>query len=57
VRVVPKVSQETLAEIIGTTRSRVNFFLNKFKKLGYIEYDGERPLKINSSLLSVVLHD
>ena len=56
-RVVPKVSQETLAEIIGTTRSRVNFFLNKFKKLGYIEYDGERPLKINSSLLSVVLHD
>jgi CRP/FNR family transcriptional regulator, cyclic AMP receptor protein len=57
VRVVPKVSQETLAEIIGTTRSRVNFFLNKFKKLGFIEYDGERPLKINSSLLSVVLHD
>lgn len=57
VRVVPKVSQETLAEIIGTTRSRVNFFLNKFKKLGFIEYDGERPLKVNSSLLSVVLHD
>jgi len=40
-RVVPKISQETLAEIIGTTRSRVNFFLNKFKKLGFIEYDGE----------------
>jgi CRP-like cAMP-binding protein len=57
VRVVPKVSQETLAEMIGTTRSRVNFFLNKFKKLGFIEYDGELPLKINSSLLSVVLHD
>lgn len=57
VRVVPKVSQETLAEIIGTSRSRVNFFLNKFKKLGFIEYDGERPLKVNSSLLSVVLHD
>jgi CRP/FNR family cyclic AMP-dependent transcriptional regulator len=56
-RVVPKVSQETLAEMIGTTRSRVNFFLNKFKKLGFIEYDGELPLKINSSLLSVVLHD
>ncbi len=56
-RVVPKVSQETLAEMIGTTRSRVNFFLNKFKKLGFIEYDDELPLKINSSLLSVVLHD
>jgi CRP/FNR family transcriptional regulator, cyclic AMP receptor protein len=57
IRVVPKVSQETLAEMIGTTRSRVNFFLNKFKKLGFIEYDGELPLKVNSSLLSVVLHD
>jgi CRP/FNR family cyclic AMP-dependent transcriptional regulator len=57
VRVVPKVSQETLAEMIGTTRSRVNFFLNKFKKLGFIEYDGELPVKVNSSLLSVVLHD
>ena len=57
VHVVPKISQETLAEMIGTTRSRVNFFLNKFKKLGFIEYDGELPLKINSSLLSVVLHD
>ena len=44
-------------EMVGTTRSRVNFFLNKFKKLGFIEYDGELPLKINSSLLSVVLHD
>jgi len=57
VRIVPRLSQETLAEMIGTTRSRVNFFLNKFKKLGFIEYDGELPLKINSSLLSVVLHD
>src|SRR5216683_2313121 len=57
VRVVPKVSQGTLAEMIGTTRSRVNFFLNKFKKLGFIEYDGELPLKINSSLLSAVLHE
>jgi CRP/FNR family transcriptional regulator, cyclic AMP receptor protein len=56
-RVVPQISQETLAEMIGTTRSRVNFFLNKFKKLGFIEYNGEIPLKINSSLLSVVLHD
>ena len=57
VRDVPPISQETLAEMIGTTRSRVNFFLNKFKKLGFIEYDGELPLKVNSSLLSVVLHD
>ena len=57
VRVVPRISQETLAKMVGTTRSRVNFFLNKFKRLGFIEYDGEIPLKINNSLLSVVLHD
>jgi CRP/FNR family cyclic AMP-dependent transcriptional regulator len=55
VRVLPKLSQETLAEIVGTTRSRVNFFMNKFRKLGLIEYNG--GLKVNSSLLSVVLHD
>lgn len=54
-KVVPKISQETLASMIGTTRPRVNFFLNKFRKLGFIEYNGE--LKINSSLLTVVLHD
>jgi CRP-like cAMP-binding protein len=54
---MPKISQETLAEMIGTTRSRVNFFLNKFKRLGFIEYNGKLPLTINSSLLSVVLHD
>jgi CRP-like cAMP-binding protein len=53
--VLPKLSQETLAEMIGTTRSRVNFFMNKFRKLGLIEYNG--GLKINTSLLSVVLHD
>jgi CRP-like cAMP-binding protein len=53
--VMPKVSQELLAEMIGTTRSRVNFFMNKFRKLGFIEYNG--GLKIHSSLLSVVLHD
>ena len=47
VRAVPKVSQETLAEMIGTTRSRVNFFMNKFKELGFIEYDGQHPLKIS----------
>src|SRR5256712_813653 len=57
VRVVPKVSQATLAEMVGTTRSRVNFFLNKFKRLGFIEYETALPLKVNSSLLSVVLHD
>jgi CRP/FNR family cyclic AMP-dependent transcriptional regulator len=54
-RVLPKLSQETLAEMVGTTRSRVNFFMNKFRKLGFIDYNG--GLKINSSLLSVVLHD
>ena len=53
--VIPKISQETLAGIIGTTRPRVNFFMNKFRKLGFIEYNG--GLKIHSSLLSVVLHD
>ena len=52
---VPKVSQETLAEMIGTTRSPVNLFMNKFKKLGFINYNG--GLHINDSLLSVVLHD
>jgi len=51
---LPKISQETLAEMIGTTRSRVNFFMNKFRELGFIEYNGE--IKINTSLL-VVLHD
>jgi CRP-like cAMP-binding protein len=54
-RVLPKLSQETLAEMVGTTRSRVNFFMNKFRKLGLIEYNGE--LKVHSSLLSIVLHD
>ena len=53
--VLHNVSQETLAEIVGTTRSRINFFMNKFRDLGFIEYNGE--LKVNSSLLSVVLHD
>jgi CRP-like cAMP-binding protein len=57
VRAVPPISQETLAEMIGTTRSRVNFFLNKFKKLGFIDYSDTTPLKVNSSLLTVVLHD
>jgi len=54
-RVLPRISQEVLAEMIGTTRSRVNFFMNKFRKLGFIEYNG--VLKVNQSLLSVVLHD
>jgi CRP/FNR family cyclic AMP-dependent transcriptional regulator len=55
VRTIPKMSQELLAEMVGTTRSRVNFFMNKFRKLGFIEYNG--GLTINKSLLSVVLHD
>jgi CRP/FNR family transcriptional regulator, cyclic AMP receptor protein len=53
--VLPKLSQETLAEMVGTTRSRVNFFMNKFRKLGLIEYNG--GLKVKGSLLSIVLHD
>lgn len=53
--VLPQISQETLAEMVGTTRPRVNFFMNKFKKLGFIKYNG--GLHINTSLLSVVLHD
>ncbi|HTL02298.1 MAG TPA: Crp/Fnr family transcriptional regulator [Vicinamibacterales bacterium] len=58
-QVVAKISQETLSEMIGTTRSRVNFFMNKFKRLGFIEYDShlDAGIRINSSLLSVVLHD
>jgi CRP/FNR family cyclic AMP-dependent transcriptional regulator len=54
-QVLQKVSQETLAEMIGTTRSRVNLFMNKFKKLGFVEYNGE--IKVNKSLLTVVLHE
>jgi len=53
--VVPHVSQETLAEMVGTTRSRVNFFMNKFRTLGFIEYNG--ALKMYSSLLTVILHE
>ncbi len=54
-KMLPKVSQGTLAEMIGTTRGRVNFFMNKFKKLGFIKYNG--GIHIDSSLLSVVLHE
>ena len=54
-RLLPKIPQETLAEMVGTTRSRVNFFMNKFRKLGFIKYNG--GLQINTSLLRVVLHD
>jgi len=53
--VIAKISQETLAEMVGTTRSRVSFFMNKFRKLGFIEYNGD--LKVHNSLLNVVLHD
>jgi CRP-like cAMP-binding protein len=53
--ILPKMSQETLAEMVGTTRSRVNVFMNKFRKLGFIKYNG--GLQINTSLLSVVLHE
>ena len=54
--VIANVSQETLAEMVGTTRSRVSFFMNKFRKLGFIHYDGG-GLEVNSSLLNVILHD
>ena len=54
-RVLPRISQETLAEMVGTTRSRVNFFMNKFKKLGFVEYNG--GLRVNHSLLTVIVHD
>jgi len=53
--VIPKISQETLAEMIGTTRSRVSFFMNRFRKLGFIHYNG--GLQVHSSLLNIVLHD
>jgi CRP/FNR family transcriptional regulator, cyclic AMP receptor protein len=53
--VIAKISQETLAEMVGTTRSRVSLFMNKFRKLGFIEYNGD--LKVHNSLLNVVLHD
>ena len=53
--VIAKISQETLAEMVGTTRSRVNFFMNKFRQLGFVEYNGD--MKVHSSLLNIVLHD
>jgi CRP/FNR family transcriptional regulator, cyclic AMP receptor protein len=55
--IVPKMSQETMAEMVGTTRSRVSFFMNRFRKLGFIDYDGGSGLQVHSSLLNVVLHD
>jgi len=54
--VIPKISQETLADMIGTTRSRVSFFMNRFRKLGFVDY-GETGLQVHSSLLNIVLHD
>jgi CRP/FNR family cyclic AMP-dependent transcriptional regulator len=55
--VIPKISQETLAEMIGTTRSRVSFFMNRFRKLGFIDYQRGDELQVHSSLLNIVLHD
>jgi CRP-like cAMP-binding protein len=55
--VIPKISQESLAEMVGTTRSRVSFFMNRFRKLGFIDYDGGSGLQVHSSLLNIVLHD
>jgi CRP/FNR family cyclic AMP-dependent transcriptional regulator len=56
-KVIPKISQETLAEMVGTTRPRVSFFMNRFRKLGFIDYDARRGLEVHSSLLHIVLHD
>jgi len=55
--VIPKVSQQSLAEMIGTTRSRVSFFMNRFRKLGFIDYHPGDALQVHSSLLNIVLHD
>jgi len=57
--VIPKISQETLSEIVGTTRSRISFFMNRFRKLGFIQYNGQHAsgLEVHSSLLNVILHD
>jgi CRP/FNR family transcriptional regulator, cyclic AMP receptor protein len=55
--VIPRLSQETLAEMVGTTRARVSSFMNKFRKLGFVEYDGGSGLQVHSSLLNIVLHD
>ena len=55
--VIPKISQETLAEMIGTTRSRVSFFMNRFRKLGFIDYHASDAFQVHSSLLNIVLHD
>src|SRR6202046_5503335 len=55
--VIPRISQETLADMVGTTRSRVSFFMNRFRKLGFIDYDGGSGFQVHSSLLNIVLHD
>ena len=57
IRVVPRISEDTLAGMVGITRSRVHFFLKKFRKLGFIEFKGDLPFTVNGSLLNVVLHD
>ena len=54
---IPKISQETLAEMVGTTRGRVSFFMNRFRKFGFIDYDSGSGLQVHSSLLNIVLHD
>jgi CRP-like cAMP-binding protein len=55
--VIPKISQETLAQMVGTTRSRINFFMNRFKQLGFIDYDKRSALQVHGALLNVILHD
>jgi CRP/FNR family transcriptional regulator, cyclic AMP receptor protein len=55
--VIPKISQETLAQMVGTTRSRINFFMNRFKKLGFIDYGSRSELQVHGALINVILHD
>ena len=55
--IIPQISQQTLAEMVGTTRSRVNVFMNRFRKLGFVDYHAGDALQVHSSLLNVVLHD
>jgi len=55
--VIPKISQEALAEMVGTTRSRVNFFMNKFRAMGFVSYNGRGRVRVHSSLINILLHD
>jgi CRP/FNR family transcriptional regulator, cyclic AMP receptor protein len=55
--VIPEISQETLAQMVGATRSRINFFMNRFKKLGFIDYGSRSELQVHGALINIILHD